>query len=58
VTGEAGFLGSFVVEALQRRGAAPLVVLRSAAYDLRQPKERSDLVIHRPGEFAAMGCGP
>jgi GDP-L-fucose synthase len=34
VTGGAGFLGSFVVEELRRRGARELVVPRSAEYDL------------------------
>ena len=36
VTGGAGFLGSFVVEKLQERGAAEIVVPRSAKYDLTQ----------------------
>lgn len=36
VTGGAGFLGSFVVDKLQERGAAEIVVPRSAAYDLTQ----------------------
>lgn len=36
VTGGAGFLGSFVVEKLQERGAADIVVPRSADYDLLQ----------------------
>ncbi|HEY0739184.1 MAG TPA: GDP-L-fucose synthase [Herpetosiphonaceae bacterium] len=35
VTGGAGFLGSFVVESLRRRGAAQIVVPRRSAYDLR-----------------------
>ena len=35
VTGGAGFLGSFVVERLQERGAAEIVVPRSHEYDLR-----------------------
>ncbi|MEB2313883.1 MAG: GDP-L-fucose synthase [Sorangiineae bacterium] len=34
VTGGAGFLGSFVVEALERRGAREIVVPRSKDYDL------------------------
>jgi GDP-L-fucose synthase len=34
VTGGAGFLGSFVVEKLQQRGAAHIIVPRSADYDL------------------------
>ena len=36
VTGGAGFLGSFVVEKLQQRGAADVIVPRSADYDLTQ----------------------
>ena len=35
VTGGAGFLGSFVVEKLQERGAAEVIVPRSSNYDLR-----------------------
>lgn len=35
VTGGAGFLGSFVVEKLQERGAAEVIVPRSKDYDLR-----------------------
>jgi len=35
VTGGAGFLGSFVVEKLRRRGAAEIIVPRSSDYDLR-----------------------
>lgn len=36
VTGGAGFLGSFVVDKLMERGAAEVVVPRSATYDLTQ----------------------
>ena len=36
VTGGAGFLGSFVVEKLRQRGAAEVIVPRSAEYDLTQ----------------------
>jgi len=35
VTGGAGFLGSFVVEKLEQRGAADIIVPRSSDYDLR-----------------------
>ena len=34
VTGGAGFLGSFVFEKLQARGAAEIIVPRSMDYDL------------------------
>ena len=37
VTGGSGFLGSFVVEKLQQRGAADVFVPRSSRYDLRLP---------------------
>jgi GDP-L-fucose synthase len=36
VTGGAGFLGSFVVDKLRERGAAEIIVPRSAEYDLTQ----------------------
>ena len=36
VTGSAGFLGSFVVEKLRRRGCKEIFVPRSREYDLRQ----------------------
>ncbi len=36
VTGGAGFLGSYVVEALHGRGAREVIVPRSANYDLRE----------------------
>ena len=39
VTGGSGFLGSFVVEKLQERGATDVFVPRSSEYDLRQPDE-------------------
>lgn len=38
VTGGAGFLGSHVVEALERRGCRHFMVPRSAHYDLRKPE--------------------
>ncbi len=38
VTGGAGFLGSFVVEKLNERGAANVVTPRSATCDLRDPE--------------------
>ncbi len=36
VTGGAGFLGSFVVEKLQQRGVAEIIVPRQSDYDLRE----------------------
>ena len=39
VTGGAGFLGSFVVEKLKRRGATDIFIPRSAGYDLVDPND-------------------
>ena len=39
VTGGAGFLGSFVVAKLRQRGAAEVIVPRSAEYDLRRDSD-------------------
>lgn len=44
VTGGAGFLGSFVVDKLQARGAAEIVVPRKAEYDLTQIEAIRQLV--------------
>lgn len=44
VTGGAGFLGSFVVEKLQSRGVAEVVIPRSAEYDLRKVEAIRDLL--------------
>lgn len=44
VTGGAGFLGSFVVEALEARGAAEIVVPRRADYDLRDVEAIRQLI--------------
>ena len=39
VTGGSGFLGSFVVEKLQKRGVAEVFVPRSSQYDLRKSED-------------------
>lgn len=54
VTGGAGFLGSHVVEQLQKEGCQNIIVPRSREYDLRNPlairellsKTAPDLIIH------------
>jgi len=64
VTGGAGFLGSFVVEALRRRGCARVAVPRSRDYDLRQRDQiarlfretRPTLVIHLAGVVGGIGA--
>ncbi len=64
VTGGAGFLGSFVVEALQRRGARDVFVPRSADYDLVDgaavrkllKDSKPDLVIHLAAQVGGIGA--
>ena len=65
VTGGAGFLGSFVVEALGRRGAGEIVVPRSATCDLvdREAvrtlfRDRGpfDLVVHLAARVGGIGA--
>jgi GDP-L-fucose synthase len=64
VTGGAGFLGSFVVEALGERGARDLFVPRSREYDLRQEADiarmlrtaRPDVVIHLAAVVGGIGA--
>jgi GDP-L-fucose synthase len=69
VTGGAGFLGSFVVEKLEARGAAEIIVPRSADYDLTQlaaiqqllgdtsQNERPvDMIIHLAARVGGIGA--
>ncbi len=64
VTGGAGFLGSFLVEALRVRGAADIVVPRSRDWDLvdRQAcrrliaEARPDLVFHLAARVGGIGA--
>ncbi|MCB9727948.1 MAG: GDP-L-fucose synthase [Deltaproteobacteria bacterium] len=64
VTGGAGFLGSYVVEALERRGTQHIFVPRSAEFDLRDRAAiermlevaRPDLVIHLAAVVGGIGA--
>lgn len=64
VTGGAGFLGSFVVEALQARGCEAIVVPRSSQYDLRERSAiarlfrdaRPTLVLHLAAVVGGIGA--
>ncbi|MFW5696713.1 MAG: NAD-dependent epimerase/dehydratase family protein, partial [Phototrophicaceae bacterium] len=64
VTGGAGFLGSFVVEALKARGAQDVFVPRRADYDLRQHDAvlallgdaRPDVIIHLAASVGGIGA--
>ncbi len=64
VTGGAGFLGSFVVEALRARGCPAPFVPRSREYDLRKEADiarmfataRPDLVIHLAAVVGGIGA--
>jgi len=64
VTGGAGFLGSFVVEALRQRGCPAPVVPRSRDYDLRREADivrllkdaRPHLIIHLAAVVGGIGA--
>jgi GDP-L-fucose synthase len=64
VTGGAGFLGSYVVDLLRRRGAVDPVVPRSAQYDLRREADivrllegtRPHVVLHLAAVVGGIGA--
>jgi GDP-L-fucose synthase len=64
VTGGAGFLGSFVVEALRARGVAEIIAPRKAEYDLRRldavqellRDTRPTLIIHLAATVGGIGA--
>jgi GDP-L-fucose synthase len=64
VTGGAGFLGSFVIEELRRRGAAEIFVPRIEQYNLVEPEDiqrmyddaQPDLVIHLAALAGGIGA--
>ena len=64
VTGGAGFLGSFIVEKLQARGAAEIFVPRIEDYDLRElsrdpahvGRRAPDIILHLAARVGGIGA--
>ena len=64
VTGGTGFLGSYVLEGLRRRGATQVSAPSSSQYDLVQPEQarrlvedtRPDIVIHLAANVGGIGA--
>ena len=64
VTGGAGFLGSFVIEGLRKRGCEHVFVPRSAEFDLRERDQiqrmldiaRPDIIIHMAAVVGGIGA--
>src|SRR6266540_41165 len=56
VTGGAGFLGSFVIETLRRRGCENVFVPRRHDYDLRDRDAIPDIVIHLAAVVGGIGA--
>lgn len=64
VTGGAGFLGSFVCDALKAHGAKDIIVPRSKEADLRDPKQtheligktKPDVIIHLAARVGGIGA--
>jgi GDP-L-fucose synthase len=64
VTGGTGFLGSYLLDGLRRRGAAHVVAPSSSQYDLVEPDAvrrllrdaRPDLVLHLAANVGGIGA--